>query len=291
MALETIEVSTVLPASAERIFKAWLDSAEHSAFTGGQATVDPAVGGRHTAWDGYIEGVTIEIEPSRRIVQSWRSEDFPEESADSRLEIHLEEVGEGSTKLTIVHSDIPEGQGEEYRRGWIDNYFTPMARYFGGGAESPKSIWEAAAGGEEDVGGGEEEEEESDYAEPSTPVAQPFVAAEESEAEEELRADLETEEDEEEAPAPVKAKPKAKAKPQAKAKPKAKAKAKKPAAAKATAKPKAKAKPKAAKGKAAKGKAAKGKAAKAKAKPRAKPKAKAKAKPKAKPKKAAKKKR
>jgi activator of HSP90 ATPase len=30
----------------------------------------------------------------------------------------------------LHHSDIPTGQGEEYRRGWEDYYFRPMQAYF-----------------------------------------------------------------------------------------------------------------------------------------------------------------
>ncbi len=126
---EAIQVSTVLPARPERIYKAWLDSKEHSAFTGGEATVDPSVGGRHTAWNGYIEGVTLELEPPRRIVQSWRSTEFPAGAPDSRLEVLLEKVKRG-TRVTLNHSDIPAGQGEQYKVGWVESYFDPMRVYF-----------------------------------------------------------------------------------------------------------------------------------------------------------------
>ncbi len=129
MALESIQGSAVIPARPERIFEAWLSSSEHSAFTGGQATVEPRVGGRHTAWDGYIEGVNLALELGRRIVQSWRSSDFPDGSTDSRLEVLLEPANTG-TKVTLVHTDIPEGQGRLYEQGWVDHYFTPMQEYF-----------------------------------------------------------------------------------------------------------------------------------------------------------------
>jgi hypothetical protein len=39
------------------------------------------------------------------------------------------EVPEG-TKIMIVHTGIPDGQGEGYRQGWVDFYFTPMKHYF-----------------------------------------------------------------------------------------------------------------------------------------------------------------
>ncbi len=126
---ESIQVSAVLPASPQRIYKAWLSGREHSAMTGGKATVDPKVGGRHTAWDGYIEGTTLELEPYRRIVQSWRTTEFPSDAADSRLEVVLEKV-EGGTHITLNHSDIPEWQGAQYESGWVESYFDPMRAYF-----------------------------------------------------------------------------------------------------------------------------------------------------------------
>lgn len=135
---ESFEISAVLPAQPEEVYRDWLDSAGHTAFTGAQAEVEARVGGRFTAWDGYIEGRTLEMEPpgaltaaSRRlrILQSWRTTEFPEGSPDSLLEVLLEKA-RGGTRITLKHSDIPAGQGAEYAQGWADNYFTPMMRYF-----------------------------------------------------------------------------------------------------------------------------------------------------------------
>src|SRR5437016_2680599 len=53
---DSLTLVTILPATPERVYHAWLDGAQHSAMTGGAATVDPHVGGAHTAWDGYITG-------------------------------------------------------------------------------------------------------------------------------------------------------------------------------------------------------------------------------------------
>jgi len=116
---EAITVSTTLPASPEAVYRAWLDAREHSLFRGAKATVERRVGGKFTAWDGYIQGRTLEVEPDRRIVQSWRTTEFPEGSGDSRLEVLLEAVGAG-TRVTLVHTNIPDGQGKEYEQGWLD---------------------------------------------------------------------------------------------------------------------------------------------------------------------------
>jgi activator of HSP90 ATPase len=125
----SFELSVVLPASPEQVYKAWLSSEEHSAFTGSQAVIEPEVGGKFTAWDGYILGKNLELGPYHRILQAWRTTDFPADSPDSKLEISLKAVKRG-TKLTLVHTEIPEGQAEEYLQGWKDYYFSPMKEYF-----------------------------------------------------------------------------------------------------------------------------------------------------------------
>jgi activator of HSP90 ATPase len=114
---------------AEGIYHAWLTSDGHSAMTGSPAKVDGRAGGDFTAWDGYIWGSFLELEQDRKIVQSWRTSEFPEEAEDSRVEIMLEEKG-GETQITLVHTDIPEGQAESYKQGWEDFYFKPMKKYF-----------------------------------------------------------------------------------------------------------------------------------------------------------------
>ena len=128
---DSFEVSTLLPANPERVYTAWLSSQEHAAFIGASAETTPQVGARLSMWDGYIEGTNLQLEPYHRIVQSWRTTEFPPDSPDSRLEIVLEET-EGGTRMTLNHSNIPDGQGREYEEGWVENYFEPMKRYFSG---------------------------------------------------------------------------------------------------------------------------------------------------------------
>jgi uncharacterized protein YndB with AHSA1/START domain len=135
MATDAIRVSSVIQASPDRIYKAWIDSEGHAKMTGAPATVEPRIGGKHSAWNGYIQGEILELEPSKRIVMSWRSTQFPEESPPSRLEIDLEREGR-ATRVTIVHTEIPAGQGAQYETGWSEFYFKPMTTYFG--AAQPK---------------------------------------------------------------------------------------------------------------------------------------------------------
>ena len=121
-------ISEVILATPEQIYQAWLSTKGHSAMTGSPAEVEARVKGKFTAWDGYIFGETLELKPNQRIVQAWRTTEFPEGSPDSRVEITLEAVN-GKTKITINHSNIPKGQAEDYKQGWQDFYFKPMMEY------------------------------------------------------------------------------------------------------------------------------------------------------------------
>ncbi len=128
---EAVLVSDVIPATRERVFGAWLDSGQHSAFTGSDAEIVPEVGGRHSVLEGYAVGIILALDPARRIVQSWRATDFPRTSADSIVEVTLEETV-GGTLLTILHSEIPTGQSDRYREAWLRRYLEPLKRYFTG---------------------------------------------------------------------------------------------------------------------------------------------------------------
>ncbi len=122
-------VSDVIPTSPDDAYDAWMTSDRHAAMTGGDAArIDARVGGAFEAGDGYISGVTLALEPGRRIVQSWRTTDFAAEDDDSQIEV-LFEPDAGGTKVTLNHTSIPDGQSG-YEDGWRDYYFAPMKEYF-----------------------------------------------------------------------------------------------------------------------------------------------------------------
>jgi uncharacterized protein YndB with AHSA1/START domain len=136
MATESIHVTALIPASPRAVYDAWLSSEQHAEMTGGGARIDPRVGGEHRAWGDYITGKTLELIPGARIVQSWRTAEFPEGSGDSYIAVDFDEEGD-LTRVEIAHSDIPEGQGVRYESGWHEHYFAPMIEYFAGAAAKP----------------------------------------------------------------------------------------------------------------------------------------------------------
>lgn len=125
-------LSIILPVAPAKAFHDWLDSAAHTAFTGSPAKIDPLIGGKFSTGDGYIWGRTLDFSEYSRIRQSWRTSDFPESAPDSILEILFEPQGKG-TRLTLIHTNIPEYQADEYEKGWQEYYFKPMKEYYHAG--------------------------------------------------------------------------------------------------------------------------------------------------------------
>ena len=124
------KLKTTIQATTTEIYNAWLSSEGHSKMTGGAAIVSDVVDGVFTAWDGYIEGKNLVLEPNRRIIQSWRTSEFEADEPDSELEILLAEHDNG-TEITLLHRNLP-AHGEQYNQGWVNHYFNPMKEYFEG---------------------------------------------------------------------------------------------------------------------------------------------------------------
>jgi len=124
----TFELKENFPVKASVIYNAWLNSAEHSKMTGGEAKCSNKIGEEFSAWDKYISGKNISLIQDKEIKQLWRTTEFKETDEDSELIIKLKETQEGC-KLTLIHNNIPEGQ-PDYKQGWIDHYLNPMKTYF-----------------------------------------------------------------------------------------------------------------------------------------------------------------
>lgn len=127
--LTTITDNVIIAASPEELYDAYVDAKKHSSFTGSKATGDGKVGGKFTAWDGYIFGKNLVLEKGKRIVQEWKTTEWPEGYPPSKLELTFKKV-KGGTELSMVHSDVPAEQADDYKQGWTDFYWKPLKEYF-----------------------------------------------------------------------------------------------------------------------------------------------------------------
>ncbi|MDA4115379.1 MAG: SRPBCC family protein [Thaumarchaeota archaeon] len=124
----TIEQTAFFKASPEQVYAALLDPKKHSEFTGSPATTSARKGASFTAWDGYITGKNLELVKGKKIVQEWKTTEWPDGYPVSRLEITLA-AKKGGTELKMVHSSVPAEQVAEYTGGWKSAYWSPLKKY------------------------------------------------------------------------------------------------------------------------------------------------------------------
>lgn len=128
MKTKTLRQSVTFPVAPRAVYEALMDSKQHAAFTGDTASISRKVGGRISAWGGYISGKNLELVANKKIVQSWRASDWPQ-GALSTVTFTLTKSGQGC-KLTFVQTGLPEDQHEEIKQGWVDYYWKPLKAYF-----------------------------------------------------------------------------------------------------------------------------------------------------------------
>lgn len=128
--MEKFKITVKLKCTAKDAFKGWLDNKTHSEFTGGaKAKINPNEGGEFNVYDGYITGKNIEIFPYKKIKQTWRTSDFDAKDEDSLVELMFTQK-EDYTLVSLLHTNIPDGQGDNYKKGWKEYYFSFMKEYF-----------------------------------------------------------------------------------------------------------------------------------------------------------------
>jgi activator of HSP90 ATPase len=124
MKTKTIKQSVRFKASPHEVYEALMNSRKHSQFTGGKVVIGKKKGTKFTAYDRYIEGVTLDLIPDQKIVQSWRGNDWPE-GHYSKATFSLKPVNNG-TLLEFTQTGVPDQFYEDISQGWHDFYWTPM---------------------------------------------------------------------------------------------------------------------------------------------------------------------
>ncbi len=128
MKTKSLKQTIVFKASPEEVYDALMDSKKHSAFTGDSAKISRKIGGKFTAYGGYAEGKNIELIKGKKIIQTWRANEWPS-GVYSKVTFLFEKKKEG-TKMTFIQEGVPEEFYEDIRQGWIDFYWKKMQEIF-----------------------------------------------------------------------------------------------------------------------------------------------------------------
>lgn len=130
MAYDQIELTAEFPIPPILFYQHWLSTEGHTLMTGAMAQVGPVEDTEYMARDGQISGKILELEPNKRILQTWRSSEFAATDKDSKLEVLLGSTEEGNTRVTLRQWDLPEGLKDNIEKMWEEKYFEPMETYF-----------------------------------------------------------------------------------------------------------------------------------------------------------------
>lgn len=129
MKTKTIRQTVTFKESPGEVYSILMDSKKHSAFTQSECKIGKKVGGKISAYDGYIEGENLELVPGKKIVQKWRSGDWP---AGHFSKVIFEFMAKGKgTELKFMHQGVPENDFKEKSEGWKEHYWEKMKLLIG----------------------------------------------------------------------------------------------------------------------------------------------------------------
>jgi uncharacterized protein YndB with AHSA1/START domain len=123
-----IKHRVIIRATPARVYAALMDEKKHAQFTGERARIDRRVGGTFTCYGTYINGITLELQPGKHIVQAWRSRNWPKVTY-SIVAFKLSKAAGGRTTLRFTQVGVPANDYLDKNKGWRTHYWEPLKRY------------------------------------------------------------------------------------------------------------------------------------------------------------------
>jgi activator of HSP90 ATPase len=136
---ESIHQEPIFTASPKRVYEVLTDAKEFTRviqLSGAlqamhlpdkPAEISREVGGAFALYGGYITGRNVELVPTVRIVQAWRTGRWPA-GVYSIARFELVEQGSSGCKIVFDHTGFPTGEAEALASGWKAHYWEPLAK-------------------------------------------------------------------------------------------------------------------------------------------------------------------
>ncbi len=125
---KTIKQTVTIGAAPKRVYEALLNEKKHATFTGAKAVISRKVGGAFTCYGSYLGGFHLDLVPGKRIVQAWRSNDWPK-GTFSIATFEFAKAKGGKTKLKFTHAGVPSSSIKGINKGWQIYYWKPLKAY------------------------------------------------------------------------------------------------------------------------------------------------------------------
>ena len=127
MKTKTIEHKVLFQATPPAIYHALMNQKQHTQFTGERARIRAKVGAPFDCYNRYITGITLDLIPGKRIVQAWRSQNWPD-GHYSVVTFALSEKS-GGTELHFTQTGVPASDYARKNNGWRMHYWQPLKEF------------------------------------------------------------------------------------------------------------------------------------------------------------------
>lgn len=119
--------------TAEEMYQTFVDPQRLAAFTRSPPKVFEGAhkGGKFELFGGNVSGEYLELEPGKKVVQSWRLSQWPA-GHFSKLQIELDQNDiDHVTVMRVTWEGVPVGQEEVTKRNWLEYYVKSIKQTFG----------------------------------------------------------------------------------------------------------------------------------------------------------------
>jgi uncharacterized protein YndB with AHSA1/START domain len=119
---KTIKQKVKFRGRPDQIYGLLSDSKLHAALTGQKATISRKVGGAFSTRNGQVSGINVDLLPGRRLVQAWRTKEFPV-GIFSMASFQFSPTKDGGTEMVLTHRGVPKNLIPKVESSWKTLYW------------------------------------------------------------------------------------------------------------------------------------------------------------------------
>ncbi len=126
MKTRNIHQEVLINAPVKEVYSMLMNPGKHAKLSGHKATVSSRGGSKFSVWGGGLHGFTLIAVPNKKIVQAWRSEEWPDHHY-TVASYTFQSVGKG-TRLVFDQYGVPAVSYRSISTGWKKYYWKPMKK-------------------------------------------------------------------------------------------------------------------------------------------------------------------
>jgi uncharacterized protein YndB with AHSA1/START domain len=123
--MNTIKQTSLINAAPQQVWQALTDQEIIEVWSGAETEFVPEPEAEYSLWDGSICGVIVSVEPNKKLVQTWKPDNWTIEN--SVVSFTLMPDGDG-TRVELLHENVEDFDFEGTEEGWDLYYLGAIKR-------------------------------------------------------------------------------------------------------------------------------------------------------------------